>query len=106
MRTSNHAGPQPDPLPPGKRVDPQVPGHHRHVQVVPALGLYVHVATEDLRKWIKEVEMTWKRLKPKSMDSEHTRTSITDNSFHEVVSGASNYPDIDLHGSSETVEWS
>ena len=53
-----------------------------------------------------EVEMTWERLKPKSMDSEHTRTSITDNSFHEVVSGASNYPDIDLHGSSETVEWS
>ena len=50
--------------------------------------------------------MTWERLKPKSMDSEHTRTSITDNSFHEVVSGASNYPDIDLHGSSETVEWS
>ena len=53
MRTPDHAGPQPDPLPPGKRVDPQVPGHHRHVQVVPALGLYVHVATEDLRKWIQ-----------------------------------------------------
>ena len=40
------------------------------------------------------------RVRAKSMDS-----TLGQAATH-VVSGASNYPDMDLHGSSETVEWS
>ena len=49
VRTPDDAGPQSDPLPPGERVDSQVTSHHRHIQVVPSLCLYVHVASKDLR---------------------------------------------------------
>ena len=41
-------GPQPDPLTPGERVQPQVAGDHRHVEVVSPLRLDVHVAAEYL----------------------------------------------------------
>ena len=51
--TTDHPGSQTDPLPPGERVDSQVTGHHRHVQVVPAFRLDVHVATEDLQEMVK-----------------------------------------------------
>ena len=43
-------GPQPDPLAPGQRVQPQVAGDHRHVEVVSPLRLDVHVATENLEE--------------------------------------------------------
>ena len=49
VRTPDHPGPQSDPLSPGERVDSQVTSHHRHIEVVPALCLYVHVASKDLR---------------------------------------------------------
>ena len=51
--TTDHPGSQPDPLPPGERVDSQVTGHHWHVQVVPAFRLDVHVATEDLQDMVR-----------------------------------------------------
>ena len=60
VRAANHPGPQPDPLPPGERVDPQVARHHRHIQVVPPLRLDVHVATEDLVKR-KSYRLTYPR---------------------------------------------
>ena len=48
MLAAEHARPQPDPLAPGERVQPQVARHHRHVEVVPPLRLDVHVTAEYL----------------------------------------------------------
>ena len=45
------------------------------------------------------------RVRAKSMESTRLGQAILTAATH-VVSGASNYPDMDLHGSSETVEWS
>ena len=50
MRAAAHPGPQPNPLPPGERVDPDVARHHRHVEVVSPLSLDVHIATKGLRR--------------------------------------------------------
>ena len=43
-------------------------------------------------------------VRAKSMESTLGQAILT--AATHVVSGASNYPDMDLHGSSETVEWS
>ena len=46
--TPDGPGPQPDPLPPGEGVQPEVARDHRHVEVVPPLRLDVHVAAKYL----------------------------------------------------------
>ena len=49
MLAPDDPGPEPDPLVPGHRVEPDEPGDHRLVQVVPTLGGLVHVAPKDLK---------------------------------------------------------
>ena len=48
VRTTNDPGPQSYPLPPGERVQPDVPRHHGHVQVVTPFRLNVHVTAKYL----------------------------------------------------------
>ena len=48
MGAANDPGPQADPLPPGDRVDPDEPGHHGGVEVVPPLRPDVHVPAKYL----------------------------------------------------------
>ena len=50
MGAADHPGPQSNPLPPGERVDPDVAGHHWHVEVVSPLSLDVHVAAKRLER--------------------------------------------------------
>ena len=50
MGAADHPGPQPNSLPPGERVDPDVACHHWHVEVVPPLSLDVHVAAKRLER--------------------------------------------------------
>ena len=50
VRAAQNSRPQPDPLAPGQRVQPDVARNHRHVEVVPPLGPDVHVAPEYLQQ--------------------------------------------------------
>ena len=52
MRAAQHPRPQPDPLAPGQRVQPDVARNHRHVEVVAPLGADVHVAAEYLHQLV------------------------------------------------------
>ena len=47
---ADSAGPQPDPLAPGQRMQPHIASDHRHVEVVSPLRLDVHVAAENLEE--------------------------------------------------------
>ena len=53
VRTANDPRPQSYPLPPGQRVESDVPRHHRHVEVVSPLRPDVHVATEYLNIFLE-----------------------------------------------------
>ena len=49
VRTAYDPRPQSYPLPPGQGMQSDIPGHHRHVQIVSSLCLDVHIAAKYLK---------------------------------------------------------